>query len=293
MTRLLLALLLAATTAAAAAEPAPRFFVAGDGTLALVGTLGGTVRVTYRRPDGSYDPAALAQIRRALRSKAGAAGPVEPRLVELLARVQAMTGRRPLTVVSGYRSPTYNAGLRSSGHKVASASLHTEGLAADVALPRAVLAPTWQRVRDLDCCGAGMYSAQGFLHVDVGPSRFWEAATSRVDENLSAGNARLFGRTDFDRYAAGDAIVVALHFLTTPPVGIARTARLVPDGGGAPVEVRVDAPGDDACIEADATTRLRVPAAPPVGPARLVLATCDPRPERTPAEVPVNAVDVR
>jgi len=283
----------------AAAETPSRFFVAGDGRLALVGTLGGgTVRVAYRRPDGGYDPAALAQVARALRSKDGATGPVEPRLVELLARVQAMTGGAPLTVVSGYRSPTYNAGLKSSGHRVASASLHTEGLAADVALPRAVLAPTWHRLRDLDCCGTGLYASQGFLHVDVGPARFWEAATSRVDENLSAGNARLFGRTDFDRYAAGDAIVVALHFLTTPPVRVARRARLVPESAGDPTDLRVaDADGGDGggdgCIEADAATRLRLTGAPPVGRARLVLSTCTPRAERTPAEVPVNVVEVR
>jgi len=37
------------------------------------------------------------------------------------------------------------------------------------------------------------------VHVDVGKPRFWEAATSRADEDLSGGNARVFARTDFDR----------------------------------------------------------------------------------------------
>ena len=38
----------------------------------------------------------------------------------------------------------------------------------------------------------GYYAKQGFMHVDVGKPRFWEATTSRTDEDLSGGNARVF-----------------------------------------------------------------------------------------------------
>src|SRR3989449_9135716 len=88
------------------------------------------------------------------------------------------------------------------------------------------------KVRALDCCGAGYYAKEGFLHLDVGQPRFWEPATSRVEENLSAGNARLFARTEFDRYAKGEEIVVTLHAMTVPPVRVGREARVVTGKGG-------------------------------------------------------------
>src|SRR2546425_12657405 len=95
--------------------------------------------------------------------------------------------------------------------RAAGGSLHTEGLAADVAFPRAVLRPLWMKVRALDCCGAGYYAKDGFLHIDVGQPRFWEPSTSRVEENLSAGNAGLFGGAEFDRYAEGGEVMGARH----------------------------------------------------------------------------------
>src|SRR5262249_57771710 len=130
---------------------------------------------------------------------------------EVVSRVQKASGVRPLTLMSGYRSPDYNEGLRAQGVKAAGGSLHTEGLAADVAFPRKVLRPLWMKVRAMECCGAGYYAKDGFLHIDVGRPRFWEPATSRVEENLSAGDARLVARARDDRYPAGEEAAVAPH----------------------------------------------------------------------------------
>jgi len=291
--RALAALLLSTAWAAAP----PRFFIAGDGQLAVVNAhTDERVTVRYRRPDGSYDPAALARIRHAFRSSGdGREGDVSLRLIEMLSYLQRAAGGRPLVLISGYRSPDYNQGLRDQGVKAAGGSLHTEGLAADVAFPRPMLRGLWQRVRGLDCCGAGYYAKEGFLHVDAGRPRFWEAATSRVDENLSAGNARLFARTEFDRYARGEPIAVSLHALTVPPVRIARAARLVgEDGHTARVSVEGDLPERDGCLEAPALgARVRVVGASSVHRAHLVLTTCAPRSERTPEEFETNPVEVR
>ncbi len=290
------ALVLVALAATAAAEPS-RFFVTGDGTLAVVNAhTDERATVRYRRADGSYDADAVARLSRVFRSNGdGAVIDVSLRLIEVLSRVQRLAGGRPLTLMSGYRSPDYNQNLRDQGRSVAGGSLHTEGLAADLAFPRHDLAGLWHQVRALDCCGAGYYAKEGFLHVDVGRPRFWEATTSRVDENLSAGNARLFARTEFDRYAPGETIAVKLHALTVPPVRIARTAELVPEGR-APAEVRVE--GDlaerDGCLEAPATgARIRIPAAPAAARGKLVLSTCEPRGERTPATIETNPVEIR
>jgi uncharacterized protein YcbK (DUF882 family) len=278
--------------AAGAAAGEPRFFIAGNGRLALRSLRSGIeADVTYRRPDGSYDEAALARLRRVLRSGDGKEGPLEPRFVELLGWLYDATGgTKPLRIQSGYRSPAYNEGLRARGGKAASGSLHTEGMASDVALERAALRPLWERLRVLECCGAGYYPAGGFLHVDVGTPRFWDESTSRVGENLSAANARLFARTDFDRYHVGDAIEVRLHSLTTPPVRIASRARLA--ASGAALDLASPAAGAGGCVEADALTVLVVPASVAVARDAIVLETCEPRAGKTPATVLTNPIAI-
>src|SRR5437667_2991247 len=233
--RLLAAAVVALVASGAWAAPLQRFFVMGDGTLAIVNAhTGERAEVQYRRADGTYDQAALARIRRAFRSSGDEGeGRASLRLIEVLSWAQKTARARPLTLMSGYRRPEYNEGLRAKGMRAAAGSLHTEGLAADVAFPRAVLRPLGMKVRALDCCGAGYYAKEGFLHIDVGKPRFWEPSTSRVGENLSAGNARLFAGTEFDRYARGEEIVVALHAMTVAPVRVGREVRIVPERGEA------------------------------------------------------------
>ncbi len=291
------ALLLAIVFAASSASALDRFYVMGDGVLTVSSIHNGEkVRVTYRNADGTYDDAALAKVARVLRSKDGKVGDVSPRFAELLSYVEGLSGQ-PLRVVSGYRSPAYNEGLRRAGRKAASGSLHTEGMAADVALPKARMKEMWLAIRELECCGAGYYAGNGFMHVDVGIPRFWEAATSKVDENLSGGNARVFARTEFDRYGVGEPMALRLHAITAPPIHVARTARLLADGAadGPAVTIEdVEAPDvREGCIEVDAHTRLRILGGSAVEKARLVLDTCEPRVERTPAHVTSNPVTVR
>jgi len=283
------------STATWGASAPPRFFIMGDGTLALVNAHSGAqATVTYRRADGTYDPEALAQIRRVMRSRDGGEGEISLRLVELLAHVYAERGHQPLRIQSGYRSPDYNEAIRARGAKAAGGSLHTEGLAADVALPAKELRPLWLEIRKLECCGAGYYQKNGFLHLDVGQPRFWEPQTSKVEENLSAGNARLFARTEYDRYAKGETIVVALHALTLPPVLVAKDAVLSTDGREQAVHVESSLPEEHGCFAVDERgVHLRVTGVPAPARGMLVLKTCEPRVERTPATIETNAIDVR
>jgi len=270
---------------------ASRFFVMGDGTLSLVNAhTDERATVHYRRKDGTYDSAELSHVRHVVRSQGDAREiDVSLRLVEVLSWLEHSAGGKPLVVLSGYRSPDYNQGLKAQGKAVAGGSLHTEGLATDLAFPRDQLPRLWHRVRDLDCCGAGYYAKEGFLHVDVGRPRFWEATTSRVDENLSAGNARMFARTEFDRYATGEGMAVTLHAITVPPVLIRREATLA----GERLRVDAELPEHDGCYEVGASgARLRVSGAPRVHRAPVVLSTCEPRSERTPETVETNPIEV-
>src|SRR5262249_19321810 len=104
-----------------------------------------------------------------------------------------------------------------------------EGLAADVRFVGTDLRALWERVRALNCCGAGYYKTGQFLHLDVGRPRFWEETTSRAGENLSAGDAGVFARSDFDRYESIDGAIVSLHAVTLRPLRIDRTAELIPE----------------------------------------------------------------
>jgi hypothetical protein len=90
---------------------------------------------------------------------------------------------------------------------------------------------------------------------------------------------------------------VTLHALTLPPVRIRARAALEPERGQ-PVDVALegDHPWRDDCFEMMASgARLRAPSAPamPDGRVRLVLATCAPRAERTPATIETNPIEIR
>jgi len=277
--------ILATATPLAAAEP--RFFISGTGNLSIENAhTKERVTVRYRRPDNTYDPQALDRLANLFRSRGdGAVHDPVLRLVEILSHVQHLAGADHLVLFSGYRSPDYNQSLQGA----ARASMHTEGLAADIGLVKSKLSleTVWHRVRALDCCGAGYYGPDAYMHIDVGRPRFWEKTTSRVDENLAGGNARLFARTQYDRYTPGERVIVSVHSLTLPPVRIAREAKL----GSTLVHLGND--GGD-CIELTSTgATLELPAAPATPErARLTLTTCEPRAERTPETIETNPIAV-
>ena len=283
---------------AASAQPPARFYFSGDGTIDLYNAhFGEHLVVRYRSDDGQYDPDALARINRFFRSRNdGKSAPVSLRLIELIAFVQDRYRPERLTLVSGYRSPEFNQALRAGGRRVAQASLHTEGLAADLQPQGLDLRRLWLELRPLELGGAGLYEADGFIHLDTGRPRFWEAATSGVEKNLSAGNARVFARTDFDRYGDLQNAVVRLHDVTELPIRVDRTARIgnqtlriVPDGS----ELAVD--GDCWVIRTAVDRyafRVATPLAPPVQRAPIRLRTCAPRVGATPREILTNPVEL-
>lgn len=287
----------------------PRFFFAGDGRLRLRHAhFAEFLDVRFRRTDGTYDASALQQVAHFFRSRGdGAVGPVSLRLVELLSYLQSRYRLREMILLSGYRSPEFNDALGVQGQAVAFASLHTQGLAADLALPGTNLRDLWLRLRGEQVGGVGYYRTQRFLHLDVGPPRFWEETTSRVAEKLSAGNARVFLRTDFDRYPSLDGAEIVVHSVTAFPLRLHKRLRLVGESGLlAEAEVMPAQPAGardvDGCwaIEGPALRHaFRVPkgiSRPEGGAARrrgrIVWPTCEPRVERTPAEVESNVVEL-
>jgi uncharacterized protein YcbK (DUF882 family) len=316
------------TPEAAAASPAPsaarpagnpksRFFLSGDGTIALQNEhTGERLRVQFRDARGAYSQAAMTRIDRLFRSRGDDEETrVSLRLIELIDFIEDRWHPQSIQLLSGYRSGEYNAALIARGGKQARTSMHTEGLAADLHFAGLDQRELWLALRELECCGAGYYKTNGFLHLDVGKPRFWEETTSRVGENLSRGNARVIARTDFDRYDALDGAEIRLHAVTLWPLRVARGADLAREGdAGAASDVvrpvRLAAMGhgalaSDDCIEFPPSETpppiaLRVEdrgvsaAAPGAarGRARIVLHTCEPRLEATPERIETNPIEL-
>jgi hypothetical protein len=225
-------------------------------------------------------------------------GEISLRLVEMIDYVQDRYHPTHTTLLSGYRSPELNQQLRDSGAKAADSSLHIEGLAADLHFDGVDLKKLWIALREEKIGGMGYYKAQSFMHLDIGRPRFWEPQTSRVDQHLSAGNARVFARTDFDRYQDLKGARIRLHSVTALPLRIETRART------GTIALTLAAEGDQATIDGRcivfsapaAAYRLRVVdlAGAPVLKQRapIVLSTCDPRVEATPDQIESNLVEV-
>ena len=123
--------------------------------------------------NGSYVKGALRRVNYNLRDfRTGAVYPIDPQLLDLLHALQSMLGTRAaFQVISGYRSPETNAMLAMNGEGVAAHSLHMKGMAVDIRLPGTGLRSLRHAARALREGGVGSY--RSFVHVDVGPVRYW------------------------------------------------------------------------------------------------------------------------
>jgi uncharacterized protein YcbK (DUF882 family) len=125
--------------------------------------------------DGHYQVAALKSVNHLMRDHySGTVHVMDPRVVDLIAALQhKMQTKKPFQVISGYRSPTTNAWLRSHSDGVAQHSLHMEGKAIDIRLEGTSVTHLGHAARSLRAGGVGQYPDSGFVHVDVGRVRHW------------------------------------------------------------------------------------------------------------------------
>ncbi len=125
--------------------------------------------------DGHYiadEIAAIDHVLRDHRSKEVMA--MDHNLYDLLYTLQQKV-EKPGTfqVISGYRSPSSNAKLRSGSNGVAKRSLHMRGKAIDIRLPGVELKHLRQAALNMRAGGVGYYPKSNFIHVDTGRPRFW------------------------------------------------------------------------------------------------------------------------
>ena len=135
---------------------------------------GETLKTCYRS-SGMLIHRAVNRISHIMRDhRTGEVKPVDPKLLDLLHRiVMEEKPRSPLSIISGYRSPSTNEALRKVTAGVAPKSLHMEGRAIDIRIPGYQTAELRQIAVSLRCGGVGYYPESDFVHLDTGPVKVW------------------------------------------------------------------------------------------------------------------------
>ena len=130
--------------------------------------------VTYWQ-NGEYTPSALSKIDYILRDHySGDVHTIDHRLLDLVHDLQMEAGNdHPVEIISGYRSPSTNLHLASATSGVAKNSYHTKGMAVDIRLSGTALSSLHNIALNMGRGGVGYYPDSQFVHVDVGPRRWW------------------------------------------------------------------------------------------------------------------------
>ena len=206
-----------------------RFFVSGDGVLRLTNSkTKESQRIQYRLPDGTYPDSSHRKINRLFGVAENSEDSISLRLISVLDYLEDHEGLT-LSILSGFRSANYNEGLRAKGKMAAKTSLHIEGMAVDLSLDKKKAEKVFNLVKDMGCCGIGYYHGNS-IHIDTGPTRYWDETTSKVNTDISTNNKRIMVSTDQDIYKPGERVVLKLARITNYPIGIRRQITAVKEG---------------------------------------------------------------
>ena len=133
-----------------------------------------TLSTTYWL-NGQFVPEALEKIDYIMRDhRTGEVKSIDLGLINLLHTIKIQIELdEPFHVVSGYRCRKSNELLRKSGRNAARNSYHLKGQAADIRLPDGHLNSLLKVATVIKGGGVGYYPRDNFVHVDVGPVRYW------------------------------------------------------------------------------------------------------------------------
>lgn len=203
------------------------FYYMGDGKIVIGRGKGNLKQITFREKDGTYNGEGL----RKINSIYGTDWDEEEqrmslRLIELLDYLEDYFGGRGLQIVSGYRSPAHNEGLRKGGKLAASSSLHIDAEAIDVVMNGVPSSKINNFLIPQNCCGVGYYHGKA-IHIDTGPPRFWDEKTSGTEKKEPPENEHITIKTKSDVYGAGDRIGVKFSRVTDYPIGIEKEMKIV------------------------------------------------------------------
>lgn len=99
---------------------------------------------------------------------------IDPKLFDQLYRLQTLLGsRKPVQLISGYRSIDTNNSMRARKRGVAKKSYHTLGQAVDFHIEGIQLGHIRKAALSMKAGGVGYYPRSNFVHIDTGPVRSW------------------------------------------------------------------------------------------------------------------------
>lgn len=248
-----------------------------------------SITVTYKR-NGRYDEKALKKINWFLRDwRRNEPTRMSRETVDLLWELHADLGsRKPVHIISAYRSPRTNAMLRRIGRKVARKSQHMRGNAIDFYFPDVPIEKVMGSALVRKIGGVGYYprsGKHGFVHIDNGNVRHWP----RMRPSRYARISRKYARTvNARRGGTGNTLLAAANTknFVKPRPSTTRTVAARQQQSG-PVSLLSQAMLDNPALAAMARNKAPAPsanAAPALAaaaPARSIM----PKPRPKPIEV--------
>src|SRR5215217_7644651 len=247
--------------------------------------------VTFKR-DGRYDEEALKKINHFLRDwRSQDQTTMDRHLFDILWEVyRDVDGKKPIQIISAYRSPATNSMLRRRSSGVARFSQHMLGHAMDFYIPDVALEQIRAAGLRLQRGGVGFYPTSGspFVHLDTGSVRHWPRMThdqlARVfpdgrTVHLPANGGPMKGyelaRADIERRGNGnDAITVGKmpNLFAALFKGGKSTEE---DDEGASASVKNEKPAPASIAAAKSADPVPTPRAKPPVAATLQLASAD------------------
>lgn len=121
-----------------------------------------------------YLPDALGELNKVLRDhRTGDVHAMDTTLFDWMASLKTRLEGKQFEIISGYRSPASNAGLRANSGGVAKKSWHMQGKAIDIRLPGVKTASLQKLAIKDHRGGVGYYAKSDFVHIDTGRPRSW------------------------------------------------------------------------------------------------------------------------
>lgn len=173
------------------------------------------VELTPRTERGGFSAEDLDRAAHVMRDSSGNEHPIDPRLLDMVYRLEVRFHAHEIRIISGYRTP------RGSG-----TSNHGKGRAMDLVVPGATDEDVAKFAREEGFAGVGVYPVSGFVHVDVREhSYFW------VDTSGPGKRSRIRGiladvatKSDAQAAARGERSVGPFHIGTDVDATLGSTA---------------------------------------------------------------------
>ena len=125
--------------------------------------------------NGAYVADALNNINYLMRDvRTEAVKQIDKDLLDLIFAISIkLRSQKPFHVICGYRTSKTNALLVKRNKSAAKNSYHIKGQAVDIRLPGFRTSALRQAAYKLGQGGIGYYPRRRFVHIDVGPVRYW------------------------------------------------------------------------------------------------------------------------